>query len=115
MSGGETFGIGWAIEQMWMGGQVARVGWNGPGQFLDIQEVDENSKMTLPYIFITTVQGDRVPWLASQTDLLACDWQVVVVLAAGSPLPTMKNGVEYIIVDEAADVTPEMYGDAPNG
>lgn len=30
--------------------------------------------MTLPYIFITTVQGDRVPWLASQTDLLAEDW-----------------------------------------
>jgi hypothetical protein len=33
--------------------------------------------MTLPYIFITTVQGNRVPWLASQTDLLAKDWYIV--------------------------------------
>jgi hypothetical protein len=31
--------------------------------------------MTLPYIFIHTVQGDRVPWLASQTDILATDWE----------------------------------------
>jgi hypothetical protein len=30
--------------------------------------------MTLPFIFISTVQGDLVPWLASQTDLLADDW-----------------------------------------
>jgi hypothetical protein len=33
--------------------------------------------MTLPYIFMKTVQGDLVPWLASQTDLLAEDWSVV--------------------------------------
>jgi len=35
--------------------------------------------MTLPYIYITTVQGDLVPWLASQTDLLAADWVYRVV------------------------------------
>jgi hypothetical protein len=53
---------------------VARSGWNGPGQELRIQRPDENSKMTLPYIYITTVQGDLVPWFASQTDMLAEDW-----------------------------------------
>ena len=30
--------------------------------------------MTLPYLYMRTVQGDLVPWLASQTDLLAEDW-----------------------------------------
>jgi len=33
--------------------------------------------MTLPYIYMRTVQGDFVPWLASQTDLLAEDWYIV--------------------------------------
>lgn len=77
MSGGK--GIGWAVKQMRTGESVTRRGWNGPGQYLDIQEPDENSHMTLPYIYITTVQGDRVPWLASQTDILACDWEIVDV------------------------------------
>jgi len=71
---GETFG--WAIKQLHNGSSVAREGWNGPGQFLTLQVPDDGSKMTLPYIYITTVQGDLVPWLASQTDMLATDWVV---------------------------------------
>ena len=63
-----------AIEIMRDGGKVTRKGWNGAGQFLELQVPDEHSKMTLPYIYITTVAGDRVPWLASQTDILAQDW-----------------------------------------
>jgi hypothetical protein len=66
--------IGQAIEELRAGQHVTRAGWNGPGQYLELQEPDEHSKMTLPYVFITTVTGDRVPWLASQTDLLAQDW-----------------------------------------
>ena len=69
--------FGGALRWLWDGRKVSRAGWNGPGQFLELQTPDENSKMTLPYIFITTVSGDRVPWLASQTDLLAIDWLVV--------------------------------------
>lgn len=69
--------IGAAIAFMREGRRVTREGWNGPGQFLELQIPDEHSKMTLPYIFITTVQGDRVPWLASQTDILAHDWTPV--------------------------------------
>lgn len=67
-----TFGE--AIEILKTGGQVARIGWNGPGQFLELQVPDSGSKMTLPYIYISTVQGDLVPWLASQTDVLSDDW-----------------------------------------
>ena len=68
--------IGWAIKQMHSGARVTRAGWNGKGQFLELQVPDEHSKMTLPYVFITTVTGERVPWICSQTDLLATDWML---------------------------------------
>jgi hypothetical protein len=70
--------IGEAIDEMNNGNKVRRRGWNGPNQSIELQHPDANSKMTLPYIFINTVQGDKVPWLASQTDILAHDWGVVV-------------------------------------
>lgn len=73
----EVFGIGRAIKEMQNGRCVSRENWNGPGQFLELQVPDDQSKMTLPYIYISTVQGDLVPWLASQTDILATDWYVV--------------------------------------
>jgi hypothetical protein len=57
--------------------RVARAGWNGKGMYLELQVPDEHSKMTLPYIYMSTAQGDLVPWLASQTDMLAMDWTVV--------------------------------------
>ncbi len=72
----EPQGIGWAIKQLQNKSNVTRAGWNGKGQYLALQSPDANSKMTLPYIYIHTVQGDLVPWLASQTDILATDWQI---------------------------------------
>lgn len=72
----EPHDIGWAIKELWGQRQVTRRGWNGPGQYLGLQVPDANSANTLPYVYIITVQGDRVPWLASQTDLLATDWEV---------------------------------------
>ena len=68
-----------ALHALKLGHRVAREGWNGRGQFLAAQFPDEFSKMTLPYIYISTVQGDLVPWLASQTDLMAEDWEIVLV------------------------------------
>lgn len=69
--------FGQALTKLKMGFKLTRSGWNGANQFLLLQVPDEQSKMSLPYIYITTVTGDRVPWLASQTDLLAEDWEVV--------------------------------------
>lgn len=66
--------FGWALKQLHNGEAVAREGWNGKGQFLRLQVPDGYGKMTLPYIYITTVQCDLVPWLASQSDMLATDW-----------------------------------------
>lgn len=73
----EETDFGWALNQLKSGKKVYRAGWNGPKQYLQLQVPDENSKMTLPYIFIKTVQGDLVPWLASQTDMLSNDWVMV--------------------------------------
>jgi hypothetical protein len=63
-----------ALKALKAGQKVARSGWNGPNQYIEMQRPDAHSKMSLPYIFISTVQGDLVPWLPSQTDLLAEDW-----------------------------------------
>ena len=42
--------------------------------YVALQTPDAHSNMTLPYIYMRTVTGDLVPWLASQTDLLSSDW-----------------------------------------
>lgn len=68
------FSFGEALTQLHAGHRVERLGWNGRGMYIALQTPDANSKMTLPYIYMRTAQGDLVPWLASQTDLLANDW-----------------------------------------
>jgi len=70
-----TFGT--AIDCMRKGDRVARAGWNGKGMWIAIQVPDENSKMRQPYIYMSPVGGQLVPWLASQADMLADDWSVV--------------------------------------
>jgi hypothetical protein len=70
--------IGWAVKQMQNGNRVARAGWNGRGMHLSLQVPDAGSKMTLPYVYMYTAQGDLVPWLCSQADLLATDWVEVL-------------------------------------
>lgn len=79
----EGMDFGHAIAALRAGWKVKRIGWNGPGQFLGLQFPDENSAKTGPYIWIRTTQGVRVPWVASQTDMLAGDW--VVELDQGDP------------------------------
>ena len=69
--------IGWAVKQMHNGAKVRRAGWNGKGMWLALQVPDEHSKMVLPYVYMKTAPGPLVPWLCSQTDLLAIDWEVV--------------------------------------
>lgn len=69
-------GIGWAVKQLEHGAAVARHGWNGKRMALALQRPDIHSKMTLPYIFMVTAQGQKVPWIASQTDILSTDWFV---------------------------------------
>lgn len=72
----ESQGIGWAVKQMHNGAAVTRRGWNGKGMFLRLQWPDGHSKMTQPYVYMLTADGQRVPWLCSQSDLLATDWDI---------------------------------------
>ncbi len=83
----EERNFGWALAHLKTGKKLAREGWNGRGIFIELQRPDENSKMTHPYIYINTEGLDSdneeairalVPWLASQTDMLADDWCIVL-------------------------------------
>lgn len=73
--------FGNALQVLKSGGKVQRDGWNGKGLWLELQTPDAHSKMTLPYLYLNypddaqNTSGARVPWLASQTDVLAEDWQ----------------------------------------
>jgi hypothetical protein len=73
-------GFGAALDAMEQGARVCRAGWNGKGLSIELQRPDAQSKMTLPYVYLNypsdaaNTPGARVPWLASQTDMLAKDW-----------------------------------------
>lgn len=79
---GCTFGQ--AVELLKSDYKLARKGWNGKGMFLFlvsrgawdfecyIHGVD--GLHTLPFICMKTADGKLVPWLASQSDILAEDW-----------------------------------------
>ena len=70
--------FGQAIEAMKLGSKVARDGWNGKGMWIALQVPDQHSKMQQPYIYMCPVGGKLVPWLASQADMLANDWQILI-------------------------------------
>ncbi len=70
------FGIGQAVKEMQNGERVCRSGWNGKGMYLELRVPDAHSKMTQPYVYMKTADNNLVPWLCSQTDLLAVDWQI---------------------------------------
>ena len=82
---GLTFGQ--AIEVLKAGKKVARAGWNGKGMWLGLvkdtwainfEVLDDIQKFeNHPYIVMKTVDEKIVPWLASQTDMLAEDWTVI--------------------------------------
>ena len=87
-----SLNFGQALEHLKAGGKVARVGWNGKGMWLALQRgypdgvaINKNTADAtglpegtvckfLPYIIMKTATGEFVPWLASQTDVLAEDW-----------------------------------------
>lgn len=76
------FDFGLALELLKDGHKLTRAGWNGKGMWLThisggTFEREEENYEALPYIAMKTAQDAIVPWLASQTDLLAEDWIVI--------------------------------------
>lgn len=80
----KTFTFGEAIRLLKQGERVCRQGWNGKGMWLMLVETPPTEAIHvagavynfLPYIQMKTADNKMVPWLASQTDCLATDWQV---------------------------------------
>ncbi len=66
-----------ALKYLKDGNKIAREGWNGKGMWVAAQFPDAESKMGLPYIYMKTVDGSLVPWVASHTDLFRHDWNIV--------------------------------------
>ncbi len=92
--------FGEALKALKEGRKVARKGWNGRGMYIyltDGREIPErewiertpaqetnltermNGKVTiLPHIDMVSAHGERViGWLASQTDMLSDDWEII--------------------------------------
>ena len=93
---GMSFGL--AIEALKLGKRVSRAGWNGKGMWLVLVPGTPSAQLRegspyhaalglpeceiLPHIDMWTVNGEgrraMLPgWLASQSDMLADDWQVI--------------------------------------
>lgn len=70
--------FGWAINKMKCNDRkLFRIGWNGKGLWIQLQYPGPHSKMTRAYIYMHTADNQLVPWVASQSDLLATDWDMV--------------------------------------
>lgn len=86
--------FGGALAALRAGHRVARDGWNGRGMFVVLQKgypdgiaINANTaeatgvpqgtvRVFRSYLMMQTVDREFVPWVASQTDLLATDWTV---------------------------------------
>jgi len=84
------------------GERIARKGWNGKGMWVAMspgftltadrivtptiaREVGDGEGTFLPYLMIRTVDGMFVPWVISQSDVLAEDWAPVNTPEGGAP------------------------------
>lgn len=91
----KMFDFGTAIAALKRGKAVARKGWNGKGMFLTLQNGSEvegslmrnepaknyygdNKVKICPHIDMKAADGTYVVgWVASQTDMLAEDWEII--------------------------------------
>ncbi|HDR1835667.1 TPA: DUF2829 domain-containing protein [Pasteurella multocida] len=85
--------FGTAVQALKDGKKVCRSGWNGKGMYLFLvcgetvryhinhqhlhTQPDDAGMQCLDAIYMKTADNKLVPWLASQTDVLATDWELV--------------------------------------
>lgn len=89
----EVNDIGWAVNKLRQGYRVQRAGWNGKGMFLYLVGASHFRVNRPPllgiyaegteinyreHVDMRTVDGSCVPWVCSQSDLLADDWDIVL-------------------------------------
>lgn len=68
--------FGEAVRAVKQGRRASRTGWNGRGLFIFLKPEAPAENM-LAHLVMSTVTGVFVPWLASQTDILAEDWTLL--------------------------------------
>lgn len=125
----QTVNFGTAIEALKQGLRVAREGWNGKGMFLFLVPgstfqvnrppllgiYPEGTTINyLSHIDMKTADEKVVPWLASQTDVLAEDW---IVLDEGFVSQHEKDMVsfgEYLLSDERRKSFEAAYNSEDN-
>jgi len=86
------FSFSLALDHVKCGSKVARAGWNGKGMFIFLVPGSTFQVSRPPllgiypegttinyhsHIDMKTADGMIVPWLCSQTDMLAEDWELV--------------------------------------
>jgi hypothetical protein len=72
--------FGEALECLKDDFKVARHGWNGKNMWLTLVQGNGSTYMDyecISFIAMKTVDNKIVPWLASQTDILAEDWVLI--------------------------------------
>lgn len=87
--------FGSALAALRNGLRISRTGWNGDGMYVVFQKgypdgiaINANTAQAtgipqgtvcvfLPYLMMRTVDGSFVPWVISQTDVLADDWVIL--------------------------------------
>lgn len=86
LGGVATFSFGEAIKYLKRGMKVARKGWNGKNQYIELASgigyVNANGEVVNPdheaignkAIAFVGISGVQLGWLASQADMLAEDW-----------------------------------------
>lgn len=92
-----------ALAALKSGQLAARLGWNGRGMYVFLQAgypegipINRNTAQATglqegavvkfpPYLQFRTAQGELIPWVASQADLLATDW-----VAMSKPAPALR-------------------------
>jgi hypothetical protein len=85
-----SMNFGLALEAAKMGKKIARAGWNGKNQYVELgvnfsyydpsigicEEAHHMDIGSSALVFVGT-RGRQVGWLASQSDMLADDWYIV--------------------------------------
>lgn len=77
-----------ALEEVKKGKRITRQGWNGKGQYVELGvniyyynlkneciRANHQDVKSQALVFVGT-RGSQVGWLASQSDMLADDWEI---------------------------------------
>lgn len=68
-----------ALKECLAGKKITNKNWNGKGMYVEVIPGSLNlfNEMMLPYLEMTNVKGEKVPWLISQMDVFSEKWEVL--------------------------------------